>query len=123
MSKPKTVDDYIDAFPAPARELLQTLRELAHTAAPETAEQLKWGKPAYLHVRGTILFVFSGYQAHANVVFTPSTREAFTSALAEFKTGKGSVQLPYDQPVPTELLARMIQYRIREFEVDGVKWI
>lgn len=123
MSKPTTVDDYIDSFPTPAREHLQALRALACSAAPEAAEELKWGDPAYSHEHGTILFIFSGHKAHANFVFTPSTREAFTSELTRFRTGKGSVQLPYDQHVPTDLLARMIEYRIREFEIDGVKWM
>jgi uncharacterized protein YdhG (YjbR/CyaY superfamily) len=38
-------------------------------------------------------------------------------------TGKGSVQLPYADPVPTELLGRMIEYRVKEFKVDGVRWM
>jgi uncharacterized protein YdhG (YjbR/CyaY superfamily) len=71
----------------------------------------------------TILFIFGGYKKHANFVFTPSTREAFADELAGFKTGKGSVQLPYDAPVPAELLGRMIAHRIREFSDEGVRWM
>jgi uncharacterized protein YdhG (YjbR/CyaY superfamily) len=73
MAKPLTVDEYIGSFSGPAQARLRELRELSRAAAPETTEELKWGHPAYS--LETILFVFSGHQNHANLVFTPSTRE------------------------------------------------
>lgn len=51
------------------------------------------------------------------------TKDAFADRLQDFDTGKGSIKLPYDGEIPTELLTEMITHRIREFEVDGVKWI
>lgn len=72
---------------------------------------------------GTILFVFSGHQKHANFVSTPSTLAAFRDQLTGYKTGKGSVKLPFGDPVPAAVLGRMIAYRIREYEKDGVKWM
>lgn len=121
MVKPQTVDEYIGSFDGLARERLRELRQISNAHAPKAAEGLKWGQPAYsLH---TILFVFSGHTRHANFVFTPSTREAFAAELSDFTTGKGSVQLPYADPVPAELLGRMITHRIRELEEDGVLWM
>lgn len=84
---------------------------------------MKWNNPAYVHEDGAILFVFGGFKKHANFVFTPSTREAFNDQLTGFETGKGSVKLSYDPVVPVDLLTRMIAYRIREWEIDGVKWM
>ncbi|GAB3529912.1 iron chaperone [Arthrobacter monumenti] len=121
VDKPSTVDEYLDAFPGTAQALLRQLREISRAGARNAVEGLKWGSPAYS--LESILFVFSGHKRHANFVFTPSTREAFANELTAFKTGKGSVQLLYTEPVPSELLGRMIQYRLKEFEVDGVKWM
>jgi uncharacterized protein YdhG (YjbR/CyaY superfamily) len=121
MAKPVTVDQYIESFPDQARGCLEELRDLSRAHAPEATETLKWGAPAYSVE--TILFVFAGFTKHANFVFTPSTREAFAIELSSFKTGKGSVQLPYAEPMPTELLGRMIEYRVQEFEVDGIRWM
>lgn len=118
--KPETVDGYIDPFPEPARRRLVELRDLCRAHAPAAVEELKWGNPAYS--MGVILFVFSGHQAHANMMFTPSTLEAHLPELDGFATGKGSVRLPYDRPIPAGLLARMIGYRIRELHDDGIKW-
>ena len=118
-----SVDEYLDSFVDPARAVLRELQALSRTAAPDSSEELRWGDPAYVHEAGVILFLFSGFKHHANFVFTPSTREAFDDELAEFATGKGSIKLPYGDAVPTELLTRMIEYRIREFEVNSVRWM
>lgn len=123
MGRPRTVDEYIEGFTGPARETLVRLRALAHEAAPEASEAIKWGYPAWVHPSGTILFMVSGHARHAGVAFTPSTREAFDTDLADFATGKGTVKLPYDQPVPDDLLRRMIAFRVREHEDDGVLWM
>lgn len=123
MSKPKTVDEFFAQYQGPARALLDELRGIADRAAPDTTTQLKWGSPAWIHTSGTILFVIDGFTHHANIVFTPSTREAFDKELASMQTGKGSIKLPYDKPVDRDLLERMIAYRIREHEQDGVLWM
>jgi uncharacterized protein YdhG (YjbR/CyaY superfamily) len=123
MGRPQTIDDYLAGFTGPARELLEQLRALAREAVPAATEAIKWGNPAWVHPSGTILFMVSGHAKHANVVFTPSAREAFDSDLAGFATGKGSVKLPYGQPVPGDLLRRMITFRVREHEDEGVLWM
>ncbi len=123
IGRPQTIDEYLEGFTGQARELLEQLRALAHDAVPEATEAIKWGYPAWVHPAGTILFVVSGHAKHANVVFTPSTREAFDGDLIGFTTGKGSVKLPYGQPVPSDVLRRMIAFRMREHEDDGVLWM
>lgn len=124
MSRPQTIDEYLDAFSGQGRELLERLRALARQAVPEAIEAIKWGHPAWVHpTSGTILFMVSGHAKHANIVFTPTTREAFDAELAVFATGKGSIKLPYGQPVPGDLLTQMIAFRVREHENDGVLWM
>lgn len=115
-----TVEDYLRSFPPDIAQRLGQLREISRTFAPDATEGLKWGHPAYS--LGVILFVFSGHKHHSNMVFTPSTKEAFADQLTDFTTGKGSVQIPHSQPVPTDLLGDMISYRIREFTENGVMW-
>ncbi|PWH05543.1 hypothetical protein DEO23_13350 [Brachybacterium endophyticum] len=122
MSKPTTVREYFEQLPDPARETATRIRELARETVPDAEEQLKWGNPAWVHPGTMILFVLSTHARHANAVFTPSTREAFAERLTGFETGKGSVKLPYDAPVPTDLLREMMLYRLREYEDDGVTW-
>ena len=123
MPKPATVDEYIDAAPPLGRVLLTELRSLSREAVPDAVEQIKWGHPAYVHPDGVILFMFSGHKAHASMAFTPSTKAAFEAELTQYRTGKGTVALPYGTPPPRPLLTRMIEYRVREHEHDGVNWM
>lgn len=120
---PEAVDAYIAGFPDVARAVLTELRGLARATVPEASETIKWNAPAYVHPRGTILFQFSGHKAHASMVFTPTVREAFDDDLVNFETGKGSVKLFYGQPVPHDLLERMMLARLREYEDEGVLWM
>lgn len=123
MGKPQTVDEYIEGFAGQGREVLEQVRALVLDAVPAASEAIKWGHPAWVHPSGTILFMLSGHAKHANVAFTPSTREAFDADLSGFATGKGSVKLPYGRPVPDDLLRRMVAFRVREHEDDGVLWM
>ena len=123
MPKATTIDDYITKSTDAGRELLQQLRALCRTAVPHGVEQIKWGHPAYVHPDGVILFMFSAHKAHASFAVTPTTRAAFADELGTFRTGKGTVALPYDAELPRDLLRRMIQFRTREYEADGVKWM
>ncbi|GAB3050749.1 hypothetical protein GCM10027079_15400 [Sediminivirga luteola] len=116
------MDEYIEALEGPAQSRIVELRALCQESAPDAAEAIKWGSPAYVHPSGTILFVLNAFKHHANIVFTPSTRETFATELAAFTTGKGSVALPYAEPLPADLLRRMIQYRVREHVDHGVMW-
>ncbi|GAA1206871.1 iron chaperone [Prauserella alba] len=123
MARAQSIDEYLDGFDPAVRQRLEAVRELARRAAPDAAEAVKWGQPAWVHASGTILFMLSGHAKHINVVFTPSTREAFDAELGDFNPGKGSVKIAHPQDIPENLLRRMIGHRIREHERDGVNWM
>ncbi|GAA4727079.1 hypothetical protein GCM10023216_17420 [Isoptericola chiayiensis] len=120
-----SIESYLEQFDSPARARLSELVTLARRAAPDAVEAIRWRAPAFVHPDGVILFMLSGHAKHANVVFTPSTKESFAAELAGagLTTGKGSVKLPYDVEVPAALLERMVAHRVREHEVDGVGWM
>lgn len=123
MARPTTVDEYVAQFTQRVQGRLSEIRSLCRAAAPSAEEHIKWGHPAYVHAHGVILFMFSGHKAHVSLAFTPSTREAFAAQLSDYRTGKGTVALPYDDPFPTELITRMVEHRVIEYETEGVKWM
>lgn len=122
-SRPTTIDEYLDALEEPARSRLRELRALVREELPSATEAIKWGSPAFVHPAGTILLVVSAHRKHANFTVTPSAKEAFAEELEGLETGKGSVKLPYEVPLPEELLRRMARHRLREFEDEGVNWM
>lgn len=121
--KPKTVDEYIASFPDTQRAMLSEVRNIIRSVLPDTTEALKWNAPATIDTDGMILVVFSGHKDHMNLVATPTTKEAFEENLAKYETGKGSIKLPYDKPLPAKLIKEFVLYRANEYRIDGVKWI
>jgi uncharacterized protein YdhG (YjbR/CyaY superfamily) len=120
--KPKTVDEYINSYTGEQKSQLTKLREIIRETLPDTDEVLKWGAPAAIEKDGMILVVFSGHKQHMNFVVTPSTKQAFEKELSDYPTGKGSVQLSYDKPLPVDLLKKMLVYRAKEYRENNVKW-
>lgn len=121
--RPATVEEYIRTFAEVERSRLSQLREAIRAAVPTAVEGLKWRTPAFSHPDGVILVMLSGHRSHANIVFTPSTKEAFAEELKGLATGKGSIKIPYADPIPELLIHRMVRHRVREYEDDGIGWM
>lgn len=119
-SKPQTIDDYIATFPKDVQERLQKIHETIRKAIPNAKEDLKWSKPAF--VDNHILVMFGGFKNHIGFYSTPSSLMEFEKELADFTSGSGSVQFPYDEPLPTELVTKITKYRDWESKVKGVNW-
>lgn len=118
--KPTTIDEYINTFPKEIQGELQEIRQTIHKAIPEAKEEMKWGRPAFVDER--ILVVFGGFKKHIGFYSTPSSLEEFAEELKDFKTGSGSVQFPYDKPLPTELVVNITKYRAWESREKNVNW-
>lgn len=105
-----TVDEYIAGFAGDVKKRLEVLRLLIRTEAPEAVESIAYGMPAY-KLGGTPLVYFAGYPHHIGFYATPNGHEAFVEEFAAYKQGKGSVQFPHDQPLPVDLIRRVVRYR------------
>ncbi|MDX1908372.1 MAG: DUF1801 domain-containing protein [Bacteroidia bacterium] len=109
---PRDIDTYIADFPAAIREQLILLRETIREAAPAATEKISYGIPTF-YLEGNLVH-FAGYKAHIGFYPAPSGIAAFKEALAVYPQGKGSIQFPLDQPLPLELVTRIVQYRVTE---------
>src|SRR5690554_3456501 len=120
-SKPKNVDEYINAFPDPMQKKLNELRSILKEVAPDATEELKWGKPVFVEKR--ILFSFAGFKNHMMFMPTGPSLEPFKDELKNFKTGKDTVQFAYDQPIPKELITKIARYRRTDVLENGALWM
>lgn len=107
------VFEYIDEQPELQQSALKLLRDLILQLAPEAVEGFSYGMPAY-RLAGKPLVYFAAYSKHIGLYALPSAHSAFADELKGYKQGKGSVQFPIDEALPTELIARMIEFRINE---------
>ena len=104
-----TVDSYLLELPAYQRESAEALRDLIQRTFPEAVEHFGYGMPAY-KLRGKPLVYFAVYTNHLGVYALPAAHAEFAAELASFKQGKGSVQFPWAQPLPLELIGRMVAW-------------
>lgn len=123
MSKPNptTIAGYINAAPKEARKHLRELYAILKKVAPEATEGLKWGSPAFEEKR--ILFAFAAFTSHFNFMPTPSAMQPFKKELAKHRTGKGSIQLPYDRRLPKALIRKIAARRVKELREKDVRWM
>ncbi|MCA9964859.1 MAG: DUF1801 domain-containing protein [Anaerolineales bacterium] len=108
----KTIDDYIADFPPAVQEILQTIRATVREAAPEATEAISYQMPTF-KLHGNLVH-FAGYKNHIGFYPVPTGIEAFKEELSVYKQGKGSVQFPLDQPMPYDLIRRIVVFRVAE---------
>lgn len=112
------VDAYINQFGGEVKKRLEVMRLLIRTTAPQANESIAYGMPAY-KLNGKPLAYFAGYENHIGFYATPNGHEAFAEEFAKYKQGKGSVQFPNDQPLPIDLIKRVVIYRKDEMPYIG----
>ncbi len=108
-----SVDQYIQSFPAPIQLILTQVRETIKKNAPQAEESISYAMPAY-KLKTRPLIYFAAFKKHIGLYATPSAHRAFSDALSNYKKGKGSVQFPIDQPMPLDLIADMVRFKVKE---------
>ena len=114
-----TIDEYIGAFPADVRKMLEQVRVTIRKAAPDAVEAMKYGIPTF--VLGENLVHFGGFKTHVGFYPSPSGIEAFKKELSAYEGAKGSVKFPLDKGMPLALIARIVKFRVQEVRQKAVK--
>ncbi|GAB3898831.1 DUF1801 domain-containing protein [Larkinella knui] len=112
MNKPADIDSYIAGFPAETQDLLKQVRETVRKAAPDAGETISYGMPTFT-LKGNLVH-FAAFKNHIGFYPVPSGIDAFKEALAAYKGAKGSVQFPIDKPMPLDLIADIVKFRVTE---------
>jgi uncharacterized protein YdhG (YjbR/CyaY superfamily) len=115
-TKPESIDEYIAGFPESIQKVLQQIRSTILKAAPGAKEQISYGMPAFT-LNGKNLVYFACHNKHIGFYPMPSGVREFEEAFRTYETsGKGTIQFPLEKPMPHELIARVVSYRIVETE-------
>ena len=109
---PTNIDEYIAGFPKDIQLILQKIRETIKKAAPDAVEAISYQMPTF-KLHGNLVH-FAGYTHHIGFYPVPSGIEKFKAELSVYKQGKGSVQFPLDQPIPYDLITRIVKFRVEE---------
>jgi len=107
-----SVDEYIASFPEHTRLQLEEIRNTIKELAPGAQEKISYQMPAFFLNR--ILVYFAGYAKHIGLYPGAAAIEVFKDELSGYKTSKGTIQFPLGEPLPIELIKRIVQFRIEE---------
>lgn len=111
-AKFKSVDDYIMAFPPEQQAKLEQMRALISENAPGAAEVISYNMPA-VSLRGLVVW-YAAYKGHIGFYPKPAAIVHFAKQLEKYKQSKGAIQFPMDEPLPGKLIAKIVQYRVKE---------
>jgi uncharacterized protein YdhG (YjbR/CyaY superfamily) len=105
-----TIDEYIAHFPPDIQEILQKLRATIRAAAPEAEEAISYQMPTF-KLKGNLVH-FAAYKNHIGFYPAPRGIEAFAQELSVYKGSKGTAQFPIDQPLPLDLISKIVHFRV-----------
>jgi uncharacterized protein YdhG (YjbR/CyaY superfamily) len=109
---PKSIDDYIAAFPSDVQEILQKIRTTIRKAAPDAEETISYQMPTFT-LKGNLVH-FAAFKEHIGFYPTPTGIENFKDELSVYEGAKGSVRFPLDKPIPFDLIGRIVKFRVEE---------
>lgn len=108
-----SIDAYIAEFPSDVQEVLEQVRGIIRQAAPGATETIAYAIPTF-DLNGKHLVHFAAFTKHVGLYPTPSGMEAFADDLATYRAGKGSARFPLGQPLPVDLIRRIVEFRVAE---------
>jgi uncharacterized protein YdhG (YjbR/CyaY superfamily) len=111
-TEPTTIDEYIADFPDDVQEKLQKVRMTIREAAPDAEETIKYRMPTFT-LKGNLVY-FAAYKNHIGFYPVPTGIDEFRDELSGYKMGKGSIQFPLDEPIPYDLIGRIVRFRVQE---------
>ncbi len=110
-----TIEEYIAAFPAEKQARLEEMRAIVREEAPDATETISYAIPTF-DLKGRHLCHFAAFTNHLSFFPTGKGAEAFADELKAYKGGRGTVQFPYSQPLPVDLIRRIVRYRVGQVQ-------
>ena len=106
----KKVQQYIDKQKSPQKEILKQVRIIIQNSAPLADEAMSYGVPAF-KLNGHLLVAYAAFKQHVGLYPEPETIIKFEKELKNYTTSKGTIQFRVDQPMPFDLIEKIVEYR------------
>ena len=111
-TKPATIDEYISSFSPEVQAILRKVRKTVRSAAPDAQEVISYQMPAF-KANGVLVY-FAAFQKHIGLYPPVSGDAGLTRAIAPYAGEKGNLRFPLDQPIPYDLIARIVKHRLKQ---------
>ncbi len=114
MAKYQDVEEYMAQLPDDRRAVMEQLRTTIRAAAPDATEAISYNMPAF-RLHGRFLVSYEAFKAHYSLFpWNDEMVEELGEQLKPYAVGKGTIRFPADQPIPVDLVTRIIEIRNRQ---------
>jgi uncharacterized protein YdhG (YjbR/CyaY superfamily) len=117
--KPRDIDSYIAECPADVRGVLRQVRKRIRKAAPDAVEVISYQMPAFK--QHGILVYFAAWKKHLGLYPPISGDKRLEPQLARYAGPKGNLQFPLDEPIPYDLIERIVKLRVKQDSAKATK--
>ena len=108
----QSIDEYIGTFPDDIQSRLESMRQIIKSVIPGAIETISYQIPTF-KINNKNIVHFSAYKNHIGLYPGPSVIEHFKEELSQYKWSKGAVQFPLDNPIPSELVKKIVIFGAR----------
>ena len=113
------VRKYLAAQPVATRRRLKQIRDIIRGVAPGAAEAFSYRIPGF-KLEGRPFIWYAGFKQHTSLFpMGDAIRRAHAEELKGYKTSKGTIQFPLDEPLPTALIKRLVKARMAEMRAGA----
>ena len=118
-AKPQSIDEYIAAQDEGIQPMLMEIRTILKSALPEAEERISWSMPTYWKGRNIIHFAAS--KSHLGIYPGEEAIVAFADELSEYSVSKGTIRVPYDKPLPAELIEKIARWCYKKYSSQMIR--
>jgi uncharacterized protein YdhG (YjbR/CyaY superfamily) len=108
------IDEYLERAEEPKRSTLSRLRRDILAVVPDAEQCISYGVPGF-KVAGKTIAGFAYFKNHLS--YLPQSGSVFpelAEELARYEKSSGALRFPVDQPLPSELVEKLIVVRLRQ---------
>lgn len=108
----ESVDQYIASQAEAVKPLLESIRKTIKETVPEAEECISYQMPAY-KLKGPLVY-FAAYKNHIGFYPTGTGIKTFQKEIEGYKNSKGAIQFAINQPIPHDLIRKMVVFKVNE---------
>ena len=108
---PTTIDEYIALQPREVQAILRKIRSTIRKAAPDAAEAISYRIPTFV-LNGHLVY-FGAFKNHIGL-YPPVRDVVLRRDTSAYEGEKGNLRFPLNEPIPYDLIARIVKNRVRE---------
>ena len=114
MAKYQNVDEYMAQLPDDRRAVMEQLRSTIRSAAPDATEVISYNMPAF-RLGGRFLVSYEAFKHHYSLFpWNEEMLDELGDEMKPYAVGKGTIRFPADQPIPLDLVTRIVAFKVRE---------